>query len=60
MVLKKCVILKIATLFVTIQSVKHRTKLLALKEQKASGSHELTNLRDWLLPMLMNGQATVE
>lgn len=35
------------------------TKLLALKEQKASENHELTKLRDWLLPMLMNGQATV-
>lgn len=23
-------------------------------------NHELTKLRDWLLPMLMNGQATVE
>ena len=35
------------------------TKLLALKEQKANENHELTKLRDWLLPMLMNGQATV-
>lgn len=35
-------------------------KILALKEQKAIENQELTKLRDWLLPMLMNGQATVE
>ena len=29
-------------------------------ESKAKENHELTKLRDWLLPMLMNGQATVE
>lgn len=34
--------------------------LLALKEQKNTENRELTKLRDWLLPMLMNGQATVE
>ena len=34
--------------------------LLALKEQKGTENRELTKLRDWLLPMLMNGQATVE
>lgn len=34
--------------------------LLALKEQKGAENRELTKLRDWLLPMLMNGQATVE
>lgn len=34
--------------------------LLALKEQKGTENHELTKLCDWLLPMLMNGQATVE
>ena len=34
--------------------------LLALKEQKSTENRELTKLRDWLLPMLMNGQATVE
>lgn len=34
--------------------------LLALKEQKDTENRELTKLRDWLLPMLMNGQATVE
>ena len=33
--------------------------LLALKEQKDTENRELTKLRDWLLPMLMNGQATV-
>lgn len=34
--------------------------LLALQEQKGTENRELTKLRDWLLPMLMNGQATVE
>jgi type I restriction enzyme S subunit len=34
--------------------------LLALKEQKGTENRELTKLRDWLLPVLMNGQATVE
>ena len=34
--------------------------LLRLKEQKSQENMELTKLRDWLLPMLMNGQATVE
>lgn len=33
--------------------------MLALKEQKNNENRELTKLRDWLLPMLMNGQATV-
>ena len=33
---------------------------LELKEQMNNESSELTKLRDWLLPMLMNGQATVE
>lgn len=35
-------------------------QLLALKEQKENENRELTELRDWLLPMLMNGQATVK
>lgn len=34
--------------------------LLRLKEQKNIENMELTKLRDWLLPMLMNGQAVVE
>ena len=34
--------------------------LLALKEQKGTENRELTKLCDWLFPMLMNGQATVE
>ena len=34
--------------------------ILALKEQKNTENGELTQLRDWLLPMLMNGQARVE
>lgn len=33
--------------------------LLQLKEQKMKENQELVELRDWLLPMLMNGQATV-
>ena len=33
---------------------------LKMKEQKSNENTELTKLRDWLLPMLMNGQATVE
>lgn len=35
-------------------------EILALKAQKSDENMELTKLRDWLLPMLMNGQATVE
>ncbi len=35
-------------------------KILALKERKAIENQELTKLRDWLLPMLMNGQARVK
>ena len=34
-------------------------RLLTLKEKKVEENRELTKLRDWLLPMLMNGQATV-
>ena len=34
--------------------------MLELKEQKNNENSELIKLRDWLLPMLMNGQATVE
>ena len=33
---------------------------LKMKEQIINENTELTHLRDWLLPMLMNGQATVE
>jgi type I restriction enzyme S subunit len=33
--------------------------MLALKAQKSEENMELTKLRNWLLPMLMNGQATV-
>ena len=46
-------------------------KLVSMFEQKSSlieqqiykneqQIRELSNLRDWLLPMLMNGQATIE
>lgn len=35
-------------------------KILALKEWNNEENRELTKLRDWLLPMLMNGQARVE
>lgn len=35
-------------------------KLLALKEQKVKENLEIVKLRDWLLPMLMNGQTRVE
>ena len=35
-------------------------KIFALKEQKAIENQELSKLRDWLLPLLMNGQARVE
>ena len=34
--------------------------MLELKEQTNNESGELVKLRDWLLPMLMNGQATVK
>ncbi len=33
--------------------------ILELKEQKNAENQELIKLRDWLLPMLMNGQVTV-
>lgn len=33
---------------------------LFLKEQKVNENQELIKLRDWLLPMLMNGQARVK
>ena len=33
--------------------------MLALKAQKSEENMELTKLRNWLLPMLMNGQVTV-
>lgn len=39
---------------------KQTKKILRLKEQKTVEIQELTKLRDWLLPMLMNGQAKVE
>lgn len=35
-------------------------QLLATKEKNALENEELTKLRDWLLPMLMNGQVKVE
>ena len=34
-------------------------KLLYLQEQNKLENESLINLRDWLLPMLMNGQATI-
>ena len=34
-------------------------KLLLLKEQNSIENEELIQLRDWLLPILMNGQATI-
>lgn len=34
--------------------------LLMLQEQYQVENDELAALRDWLLPMLMNGQATIE
>ncbi len=33
---------------------------LSLKSKSCEEIQKLTNLRDWLLPMLMNGQATIE
>ena len=35
-------------------------ELVLTQEHILSENDELTNLRDWLLPMLMNGQATIE
>lgn len=35
-------------------------KVLAIKEEKSVENQELVKLRDWLLPILMNGQARVE
>ena len=35
-------------------------RLLVLQENNQSENEELNSLRDWLLPMLMNGQATIE
>ena len=34
--------------------------LLMLQEQYQKESDELASIRDWLLPMLMNGQAAIE
>ena len=34
-------------------------KLIYLQEQNKLENELLVNLRDWLLPMLMNGQATI-
>ena len=35
-------------------------QLLVLKSKITMESEQLVQLRDWLLPMLMNGQATIE
>lgn len=35
-------------------------RLLVLQENNQLENEELSSLRDWLLPMLMNGQATIE
>lgn len=40
--------------------LKELNKLVALKERNSLENEELSRLRDWLLPMLMNGQATIE
>lgn len=40
--------------------LKELNKLIALKEQNSLENEELSRLRDWLLPMLMNGQTTIE
>ena len=34
-------------------------RLLALQEKNQAENEELSSLRDWLLPMLMNGQASI-
>ena len=40
--------------------LKELNKLIALKEHNSLENEELSRLRNWLLPMLMNGQATIE
>lgn len=35
-------------------------RLIMLQEKNQSENEELSSLRDWLLPMLMNGQATIQ
>ena len=39
--------------------LKELNRLLILQEKKQSENEELSSLRDWLLPMLMNGQASI-
>lgn len=39
--------------------LKELNKLVALKEKNALENEALSHLRDWLLPMLMNGQAVI-
>ena len=46
---------------VTLASyTKQATPLFAQIENNCRQNQQLTELRDWLLPMLMNGQVTVE
>ena len=40
--------------------LKELNKLIALKEHNSFENEELSRLRNWLLPMLMNGQAAIE
>ena len=48
----------------TLSVIQQFEKLIAstmpLKAKYETEIQELTYLRDWLLPMLMNGQATIE
>ena len=47
-------------LSVIIQFENKLASTLPLKSKSCEEIQKLTNLRDWLLPMLMNGQATIE
>lgn len=42
------------------QYLEQMNRLILLKEKNNLENEELISLRDWLLPMLMNGQATIE
>ena len=46
-------------LFVTKEFSKEIKPLFALQKELDRETHTLIQLRDWLLPVLMNGQATI-
>ena len=53
-------IYKIVVCSLLTLSITSCEKNLLEKEQYQKESDELASIRDWLLPMLMNGQAAIE